>query len=188
MLVTWRPLAVWPYAPRPAQPDRFKATLSRSLGDLERELGAVNATDVVIGIVCNPALIRLDGQPKGGPSSLRADKGVEISFDAHGQRLVFHTDAFPTWWTNLRAIALGLEALRTIERYGITSSDEQYAGFAQITAGGPDPERGRKLVDRFGSIRRAQAATHPDTREDGMTDRDFADVQAYREIAEVATR
>jgi hypothetical protein len=36
---------------------------------------------------------------------------------------------------NLRAIALGLEALRKVERYGIAERGQQYAGFAQIGAG-----------------------------------------------------
>jgi hypothetical protein len=49
----------------------------------------------------------------------------------------FAVDMFPSWQDNLRAIALGLEALRKVERYGIANRGEQYAGWAQLTAGGP---------------------------------------------------
>lgn len=38
------------------------------------------------------------------------------------------------WQINLRAIALGLEALRKLDRYGITSRGEQYTGWRAIEA------------------------------------------------------
>jgi hypothetical protein len=107
------------------------------------------------------------------------------------RRVAFHTDRHrgyaSSWRDNLRAIVLGLRALRAVSRYGITEGiGEQYAGFAQLTAGGPDPERGRRLVqDRFnGSVAVALRATHPDTRDDAYSDRDFADVQAYRSVGQ----
>ena len=38
---------------------------------------------------------------------------------------------------NLRSIALGLKALRAVDRYGVSRRGEQYAGFrAALTAGG----------------------------------------------------
>jgi hypothetical protein len=36
------------------------------------------------------------------------------------------------WQANLRAIGLGLEALRKIERYGITRTGEQYRGWSAL--------------------------------------------------------
>jgi hypothetical protein len=185
MRATWRPLAVWPYPPRKKRPDLFQSSKAATLDKLEDEIGRLNGHELVIGVVTDEASIRIDG-------GLRADAriryaGVEVSFEvAGGQRLTFHTDAYPSFEANLRAIALGLEALRAVDRYGITSTAEQYAGFAQLGTGGPDSERGRKLVDeRFeGNVARALRATHPDTRDGAYTDRDFADVQAYRESVE----
>jgi hypothetical protein len=43
-----------------------------------------------------------------------------------------------TWQDNLRAVALGLEALRRVERYGIAQRGEQYAGWRRA-----DPRRCR---------------------------------------------
>jgi hypothetical protein len=43
------------------------------------------------------------------------------------------------WQANLRSIALGLEALRAVERYGIATAGQQYAGFAAIGTGMPMP-------------------------------------------------
>jgi hypothetical protein len=96
--------------------------------------------------------------------------GVELSFEVpDGRRLVFHTDVHnqttrwvnggpsrAPWRDNLRAIALGLEALRAVNRYGITRGiGEQYAGFLQLTTGVANPERGRQLVDEAGGVRQA---------------------------------
>jgi hypothetical protein len=47
----------------------------------------------------------------------------------------FAVDKFATWQDNLRAIALGLEALRKVDRYGITKNSEQYTGWKQLEAG-----------------------------------------------------
>jgi hypothetical protein len=47
----------------------------------------------------------------------------------------FAVDVFPTWQANLRAITLGLEALRRVQRYGIVKEDEQYTGFKALTSG-----------------------------------------------------
>jgi hypothetical protein len=52
------------------------------------------------------------------------------------KRLVYATDACVYWQHNVRSIALGLEALRAVDRYGITRKGEQYAGFrAALSAG-----------------------------------------------------
>ena len=56
------------------------------------------------------------------------------------KRLVYATDACEDWRHNVRSIALGLEALRAVDRYGISRRGEQYAGFrAALTSGGARP-------------------------------------------------
>lgn len=46
----------------------------------------------------------------------------------------FAVDTFVHWQDNLRAIALGMEALRKVARYGIVKGNEQYSGWKQLTA------------------------------------------------------
>jgi hypothetical protein len=178
---TFRPLPAWPYPEQPKRPATFKVTYSRTLQDLEREIEALRGRELIIGVVVDENAIRIDGQ-------MRADakvrhSGVEVSFEVpDGRRLVFHTDVHggytTSWQDNLRAIARGLEALRAVARYGITSGvGEQYAGFAQLSAGGPDPVRGKALVDAAGSVKEALYLHHPDH---GGRERDFVDVDAYR--------
>lgn len=45
------------------------------------------------------------------------------------KRLVYATDCCEFWQHNVRSIALGLQALRAVDRYGISRRGEQYAGF-----------------------------------------------------------
>jgi len=178
MRATWRALATWPYEPRPRGPSLFRTSWDGSLKKLEDEIERIAGDDVVIGIVCDPGEISFSGALKAGGRAKVRHAGAEVSFELPGRgRVIFHTDAYPSLHANLHAIALGLEALRAVDRHGITSSAEQYAGFAQLTAGGADPRRGRQLVDEAGGINQALKRHHPDH---GGEARDFADVQAYR--------
>jgi hypothetical protein len=184
---TWRPLSTWPYPPRRRiVGERFRAGWEGTLDKVEEEVGRLKGDDVVIGVVVDPAQISFSGQLKAGGRTRFGHRGVEISFDVpDGRRLVFHTDAYDTVTANLRAIGLGLEALRAVDRYGITSTSEQYAGFAMLGAGGADVDRGRRLVEEHGSVAKALIATHPDH---GGDPRAFADVQAYRDRSGAAVR
>lgn len=196
MNVTFRPLPAWPYPEQKHRPPLFKVSCSDTLDLLEREITYLRGSEVIIGLVTDAASIRLDGRPR---ADMRANHaGVEVSFEVpDGRRLVFHTDVHNQttrwvggsgggpgrvpWQDNLRAIALGLEALRAVSRYGITTGiGEQYAGFLRLETGQADPERGRALVEEAGSLRRALMANHPDQ---GGDPRAFADVQAYRQLA-----
>lgn len=184
MRATWRPLAQWPYPQRAQQHDQFKSAKNalswdRVLQELEWELERNGADDVLIGVVAPSTAVGISGQLRY--RSQVTHPGAEVSFDHGGQRITFHTDAYDSLQSNLRAITLGLAALRAVDRYGITSGREQWAGFAQLSAGGPDPERGRLLVERAGGVKAALMLHHPDH---GGQPRDFADVAEYRKGVE----
>jgi hypothetical protein len=101
-----------------------------------------------------------------------------VSFESRHGPLEYATDVFDDWQDNVRAIALGLEALRRVDRYGIAKRGEQYRGWKQLEAGGPSPARGEDLIREHGSVRAALMATHPDH---GGDPSDFAAVQAARD-------
>ena len=61
--------------------------------------------------------------------------GVILSFDSKHGQLSYPCDTFDDWQANVRAIALALEALRAVDRYGVTRRAEQYKGWAKL----PDP-------------------------------------------------
>lgn len=154
MIVRFRPLGDWPGERTPADTrmssGRFSAPWPATLRLLERELGHLDATEVVIEAGFTDRDIRLDGWPRADARD-PADPGVVISFETadHGP-LRYSCDMFakhwhgdlPGWQANLRAIALGLEALRKVERYGIASRGEQYTGWKQLGSGGPIPMGG----------------------------------------------
>lgn len=178
MRATFRPLPVWPYPEQKARPATYRATYSRTLQDLEREIEALRGRELIIGVVADESQVRIDGQ-------MRADAkirhpGVEVSFDSRFGRLTYATDVFDDWRDNVRAITKGLEALRAVDRWGVAKRGQQYAGFALLAAGPSQEELGRQLVERHGGIREALRATHPDTGGDTASVRDFAAVQAYR--------
>lgn len=133
-----------------------------------------------MGVGLNEWDLRQDGQPRANVRA-HVHPGVELSFKSreHGQ-LTYATDQFTEWQDNVRAIALSLEALRAVERYGV-SKGRQYTGFALLEAGPSIEELGRQLVARFGSVKEALRHTHPDTGDTDMTPRDYQAVIAYRE-------
>lgn len=122
----------WP-GQRPARTkvSPFDATLGSTQELLDRELRMVGATSPVIQIELSEGQIRLDGLPRADARPARP--GVIISF-THPKvgALRYPCERFRTWQDNVRAIALGLEALRKVERYGITSDHQQYRGWRAI--------------------------------------------------------
>lgn len=148
MQVRFRPLSTWPGERTPPcdrQSSPFKASWGSTLALIERELAFLGASEVVIEAGFTEQQIRLDGWPRGDAAT-PSDPGVIISFETkkYGP-LRYSCDQFtktwghdlPGWQANLRAIALGLEALRKVERYGIASRGEQYAGWKQLGTGIP---------------------------------------------------
>lgn len=135
----FHPLPVWPYESRPDGSrawGQFKAPLAATYDLLDRELRHLGASDVVIEAGFQPHEIRGDGWPRSNARVPR-HPGVAVHFDSSSYgHLRYATDVFRRWEYNLRAIALGLEALRKVDRYGITKGGEQYRGFAALPQAG----------------------------------------------------
>lgn len=181
-LVTFRPLE----RPIPIQGrvSPFKASWPSTVELLAKELRAHGAQRGVLELGLGENDLRLDGVPRADRSPRIA--GVVLSFTATRvpgkPALRYEVGTFYAWQDNVRAIALGLEALRAVDRYGVTKRGEQYAGWKALPmgAGDPSPDRGRDLIRDHGSITKALHATHPDH---GGSPGDFADVQAARGAA-----
>lgn len=213
MILTFRPLGTplghWldADAERPWSP--FSTTYSATLNELDRELGFLKARDAFLQVVGGDHLVNRDG-------SLRADAkvrhpGVILTIDtAELGTLVYETDRYrgrggAAWQENLRAITLGLESLRRVERYGIARRGQQYAGYRELGAGGgstitggagafdpdaitaedaaellfPDVLRPLDVIDEADvndAYRFLAKAVHPDTAPDG------GDLEAFRRL------
>ena len=165
--VTFRPIDHWPAEPaRRRQTASFSASLSATVELLARELRQLNAKQIVILMALDEADIRLDGFPR---STARPDHpGVVLAFESKFGPLKFAVDTFTDWTDNLRAIALGMEALRKVDRYGVTKRGEQYTGWKALPAS-TDPadaiqtrEQAQELLATYGGLTAALKATHPD--------------------------
>lgn len=154
----------------------FSSTHAQTLRLLGDELRHLGVSDVVIQLAADEGDFRMDGMPRAQMKVRHP--GVAISFEIRDVGAVrYATNKYGHWHDNLRAIALGLEALRAVDRHGITDRREQYRGFRALPAGGNQEraQRGRRLIAEHGSIRNAQRATHPDA---GGNADDFAAIQA----------
>jgi hypothetical protein len=190
--MTLRPLASWPHAEttdRRRSP--FKAGWSDTMYLLRRELwhlGSGYVAPSVLQIALREQDFRkTDGMPRA--SSVPSMPGVILTIESRHGPLSYPCDRFDRWQDNLRAIALGLEALRKIDRYGITPGSEQYTGWkalpspASTTVRFTAEQAETFLRDIAGAeghgldlgtlpqvLRRAKANTHPD-RNDGDASR-----------------
>jgi hypothetical protein len=165
---------------------RRSTPLSSTLELLDRELRMIGGRGAELLVAIAPADFRLDGKPRAQAKA--AHPGVILSFDSNVGHLSYPCDTFTTWQDNLRAIALALEALRKVDRYGVTKRGEQYRGFMALEAtaapaGFADVNAAlRYLVDVASKrahvdtaddaaklLRIAQRAAHPDMGGDAAT-------------------
>lgn len=179
MRFTFRALPRWPHPEAGTRRWRpFSSSWQQTLDLLDRELRLLHADNPIIAAGFREQDIRLDGLPRANALQPR-HPGIEISFDSPHGRLVYATDVCEHWQDNVRSIALGLEALRAVDRFGISLKGQQYAGWLQLETSDPNADRGRKLVEEAGSVKAALMVHHPDK---GGDPRAFADVQAYRQL------
>jgi hypothetical protein len=160
----------------------FKASLTQTVKTLSTEIRNLcdtraqrESAELLLAIPAEG--FRLDGKPRA--NAYPEHPGVIFSIDSKHGRLSYPCDTFTTWQANLRAIALALEALRLVDRYGVTRRGEQYRGFLELeataapagfrtsleaieflaqVAGGVEDGPVPNLV----VLRRAQRAGHPD--------------------------
>ncbi len=123
------------------RPNPFRSSYDETLRLLRTEVELLGGDEIVFELGCNASDIRQDGALRA-----RAEvqhPGVRISFESTHGALTYATDTFagrwygdpPDWQINLRAIALSLEALRKVDRYGVVKRGEQYVGFKALPAG-----------------------------------------------------
>jgi hypothetical protein len=176
-LVHVRPIVLWPHPEtRGRRRASFSAGWSSTMDLLEREIDHLGGRHAAMQLAVTEDEIRLDGGIRA--TARPSHPGVIISFDSKHGPLEYATDVFDRWQDNVRAIALGLEALRKVDRYGIAKRGEQYRGWKALEAGGPSPARGEELIREHGSVRAALQATHPDH---GGDPEEFAAVMAAKE-------
>lgn len=119
----------------------FKAHATKLWDLLDRELAKINAKDVVLSGYFRAKDFKRDGtvyadarptEPGVILEYTRVSGGyVDGKWRETKDRFRFACDKFPVWLDNVDAIARSLEALRMIDRYGVTSG-QQYEGFKAL--------------------------------------------------------
>lgn len=181
-----RPIQAWPgEQTRGRASAPFRSSWQSTIELLTRELNALKAKTPVLQVAIAESDFRLDGYPRA--QAYASHPGVILAFDtAHGS-LSFPCDRFDEWQDNVRAIALAMEALRKVDRYGITKRGEQYTGWRAIGSAvampaAMDQDVAWSIIGSFGdrpieeqranpsglaaAVRKARGFAHPD-RHDG---------------------
>ena len=203
MRYQFRPLqwtgAITPAAQRRTSP--FQATYPATLELLFREADKLGASDLVIEADIAERDIRTDGLPRAN-ARFGSHPGVVIAFGSRHGPLRYATDAYDRWQANLRAVALSLEALRSVDRYGVSRTGQQYTGWRALAAaassgfgtadeaiawmrrqyGRSEPEAAA-LLSPEGLHRRLAKILHPDA---GGSRADWDRLDAARQLLETA--
>jgi hypothetical protein len=203
-MINWQvvPIERWPgEETKNRQPSRFRKTVSgknwrgehtertvsgvswtKTMDLLKREMKFLEGKNILLQMDVLPGQIRNDGWIKG--NSRPGGPRIILSFDSKFGPLSYPCDMFNSWQANVRAIALALEALRKVDRYGVTKRGEQYTGWKQLPAevgGGPHAvlaefakmSEAEVRKDPRVAFKKAAKNAHPDA---GGNGKDFARV------------
>lgn len=153
-------------------------TVSDAHQRLQTELDLLGAQAVVLSTNVE---LRLDGAPRGGQAN-PADPGAALYFKLRGRDTVLACDKWDRVADNIAAIAKHVEALRGMDRWGVGTIEQAFAGYQAL----PAPEQWWQVLD-VGSLatpaeierayRRLAAGAHPDT---GGSDAAMARLNAAR--------
>ncbi|WP_246676740.1 MULTISPECIES: J domain-containing protein [unclassified Mesorhizobium] len=107
-------------------------SVADALSRLQDELDRIGAN---LPVVSTNLQTRLDGLPRSGQSE-PSDPGVALYFDLAGKPHCMPCDTYSRVAQNIAAIAAHIEATRAIERHGVSSVAEMFAGFTALPAPG----------------------------------------------------
>lgn len=124
----------------------------------------LRASDV---IVSSNLVLGIRGEPLANQAEPR-DPGAAVYFKLKGKDRVLACDRWNRTASNLAAIAAHINAIRAVDRYGVGTLDQAFAGYDRLPAPGADNRPAWRHIFKFGD-------TAPVT---------VADVQArYRSLA-----
>lgn len=110
----------------------FRCYFTETMRQLEREARHLEARHAIV-LCCAPDhCFRLDGQLRAG--SVPTIPSIALHLDTPRGPMRFPCGRYDQWTHNLRAIVLSLEALRAVDRHGVTRTGEQYRGWSALPA------------------------------------------------------
>lgn len=124
----------WPAAyPRTERSKRkhpkFRTDWGKALRGIHAELSRMKATDIVVS---TNQPIRKDGMPYAAGRIIE-DPGVAVYFKRKGKAVVISCDRWIRLEDNMHAVALTVEAMRGLERWGASDMlDRVFQGFTAL--------------------------------------------------------
>jgi hypothetical protein len=162
-------------------------TMAVAIGRLIEEADRLGAKDQVLST--NVAL-RLDGLPRAGEKE-PSDPGAAFYFKLKGKPRVLACDRWRTVPDNVAAIAAHIAAIRAVDRYGVGSLDQAFAGYAALPPTSADwaivlkvsPSATEEQIED--AFRKLARTAHPDV---GGSHGDMARLNEARDAALSAIR
>ena len=161
-------------------PDAVK----RLFGELDR-LGARYVT------ISSNAGLRQDGLPRAGRKE-PDDTGVAVYFTLNGKEMALACDTWDRVADNIVAVAKHIEALRGMERWGVGTASQAFAGYRRLEAPKPScwsilglsPSASAEQINA--AYRKAARGAHPDNggSHERMAALNSAREQALREVGQ----
>lgn len=131
----------WPRT-KDIQTSKFKATTDKARKKLLDEVARMGGEAPVIS---SNVPLRADGHMRADREPV--DAAVAVYFQRNGKGMVFACDRYDFVKDNLHALALTIEALRGIERWGASEMMERaFSGFKQLNAENESMSWWRMLV------------------------------------------
>jgi hypothetical protein len=84
-------------------------------------------------VVSSNIPLRMDGDPYSNPGRMQ-DPGVAVYFQLKGKPYCMPCDMWQSVEENLWAVAKHIEAMRGMQRWGVGSVEQQFAGFKALAA------------------------------------------------------
>lgn len=103
-------------------------TVAAAVQRLSGELGRLGATGEILSTNVD---VRLDGLPRSGQPE-PSDSGAAVYFKLKGKDRCLACDRWNRVADNVAAIAQHIDALRRIERYGVGTIEQAFAGYTAI--------------------------------------------------------
>lgn len=141
-------------------------TVAQAIDRLQIELGRLGASREILSTNLD---VRLDGLPRSGQREPQ-DPGAAVYFQLQGQPRCLACDRWDRVADNIAAIAAHIEAIRAVDRYGVGTLDQAFAGYAALPPSASDwrtvlgfAADDRPTVDAITQRYRERARrTHPD--------------------------
>jgi hypothetical protein len=128
--VGWKRNTIGGVSRTPFRSGKGKVTVYDAITRLERELERLGADNPILSTNLRTGL-------RGDPLSAQpqpADRGAAVYFKLNGKDRVLACDVFTEVAGNIAAIANHIDALRRIERYGVGTMDQAFAGYDALPA------------------------------------------------------